>query len=351
MLKALAPSLTRLCWHSGLLRGFQHLAEETQLRRRADGPPIFPYISKRRAPNFQILTYHRLTVSHDPFFPGLSAEVFAQHVRFLSENYCLVDLGHLVRDLRSGQPIPSNAVALTFDDGYRDNFDLAFPILRQYQAPATIFLTTGFVGGNNALWNDKVSFSLRQTRCRHLSFAYHGEHYYPLVTIEDRLSASEKLRTLLRQVPHADRLAIMGDLFAQLHVDSFQDIGGDALTWDQVRQMKKNRISFGAHTVTHPILSHLPLCDAKREILESKQKIEQELDTPVELFAYPDGGPGTFDDAIINIVREAGFTAAVTTMFGTNTARTNCYSLRRSGLVETELPAFAGKLCWYKFAL
>src|SRR5437867_13338652 len=108
MRRTILSTLTRICWHSGLLRGLNFIADEAQLRRSSTGRPVFPYITRRRFPNFQILTYHRLAENPDPFFPGLSAEVFTRQVAFLAKHYRVVDLGDLVRQLEIQRTVPKN---------------------------------------------------------------------------------------------------------------------------------------------------------------------------------------------------------------------------------------------------
>src|SRR5206468_10272524 len=137
MQKVIQSALTKFCWHSGLLFGLQRAANEVQLCHGVRSQLAFPYISRRRLPNFQILTYHRLTAKPDPFFPGIPVEVFARHVGFLAKRYSLMNRVELIRRMDDGKDIPKNAVALTFDDGYHDNYHLAFPLPQLYQVPAT----------------------------------------------------------------------------------------------------------------------------------------------------------------------------------------------------------------------
>jgi hypothetical protein len=131
-------------------------------------------------------------------------------------------------------------------------------------------------------------------------------------------------------------------LLAQLDIHDFGELGESMLTWGQIRRMKQNGINFGAHTVTHPVLSRLPLQQAREEVLDS---------APVDLFAYPVGRLVDFNDDLKALVRGLGFKAAVTTVFGANTAQTDRYALHRGGPDEEDLAVFASKQCWYNFAM
>lgn len=343
--------LTRFCWRSRLLYGFERVANEAQLHRGKNGHWLFPYVSRRRLPNFQILTFHRLTSQPDPFFPGLPVEIFANQVEFLARHYTLADLAGLIRQLDNGRAIPKNAVVLTFDDGYRDNYEFAFPILQRYQIPATIFLTTAFVSRQDVLWNDKICFALKHTKCTEMTINCDGERHFWLHTMKQRLAAAKEILWHLFHVPHAEKLAFIDGLLTQLAIHDFGELWESMLTWDQIRRMKKGGVNFGAHTVTHPVLSRLPLDQAREEILRSRQTIEREIDAPVDLFAYPVGRPVDFNLGLKALVQELGFKAAVTTIFGTNTTETDRYALHRGGLDEEDLAIFACKQCWYKFSM
>jgi peptidoglycan/xylan/chitin deacetylase (PgdA/CDA1 family) len=342
--------LSKACWHSGVLCVLRRLASVAQLRQGPSGRAIFPYIARRARPNFQILTYHRLATNHDPFFPALPVDIFARQVSYLSKYYQLVDLSQLLKWMQNGNPIPPNAVVLTFDDGYRDNYDLAFPVLQQYRAPMTLFLTTGFLDRRDVLWNDKVCFALKYTKHRQLIIPWDQKQHYNLETESQRLASMHEILWVLRHISHEDRLRYIEELLTALEIRDFGFLWESMLTWDHVRQMHARGISFGAHTVTHPILSRVSLDQARQEIRQSKQAVETELQTPVELFAFPVGTRVDFSRDLKTVVQEEGFLGAVTTVFGTNTAATDRFELRRTGAPsESTMAIFASKHCWYKF--
>jgi peptidoglycan/xylan/chitin deacetylase (PgdA/CDA1 family) len=344
-------ALAQVTFHTGLVNGLKHLAGGAQLKRGSDGTAAFPYVMRRKRPNFQILTFHRLTRRQDPFFPALPMEVFCRQVKYLARHYQIVDLAQLLRRLRNQEPIPRNAVALTFDDGYRDNFDLAFPILKQFGVPMTLFLTTGFLNREDLLWNDKVCFALKHTRKRQVELSCDRGKCYMLGTEEQRLRAAAELLWFLRHVPHDERDRSIDELQALLGIQDFDYLWNNMLSWEQVRTMYHHGIRFGSHTVSHPILSRLPLAQAREEIVNSKVAIQNELGAAVELFAFPVGTTADFNVGLCAVVREAGFLGAVTTVFGTNTALSDPYALRRIGTLEyPRIGDFASRHCWYKFA-
>jgi peptidoglycan/xylan/chitin deacetylase (PgdA/CDA1 family) len=260
-----------------------------------------------------------------------------------------VDLRELVSRRSAGEPVPRNAVALTFDDGYRDNYELAFPVLRKWQVPATIFLATSFIDQLDVPWNDKIAFALRHTRRPCLDFE-HGrrQHSYDLTGTAQKLQARDEILWLLRHIPHGDKQLLIGTITTALGVTDFAPLRESMLTWDHVREMHRSGIAFGAHTITHAYLTRLKPPEARNEICGSKQRIEAVLDSPVALFAYPAGTEADFNDDIKGEVRKAGFEAAVTTVFGFNDADTDLYALRRGGSAEHDQALFALQQAWYK---
>ena len=149
---------------------------------------VSPHLSRR----FQILGYHKVSPDEHPFFEPLPPDIFEKQMQFLKSCYRVMSLQELVDRSARGE-VPERAVAITFDDGYRDNFELAFPILQKYQIPATIFLTTAFIDRQDILWNDKVCFALKRTKRREIAIGCNGGCHFALRTKEERLAAAKEI--------------------------------------------------------------------------------------------------------------------------------------------------------------
>jgi peptidoglycan/xylan/chitin deacetylase (PgdA/CDA1 family) len=298
-----------------------------------------------RTPTFQILTYHRVNDEQDPFFPSLPTAVFEQHMAYIARSCTVLTVEDLVTRARGGS-LPRNALAITFDDGYRDNLTHAAPILARYGLPATIFLTTGWIGTGEVPWFDQVALALKGTR-RVLFEAPWGETV-SVATPPERIRALYRSLGYLKQLPDTE---FRRDLQQVLHAlgptksDGLRDL---MLTWAEVRTLAGMNFSIGAHTVTHPILSKVGPRRAWEEIQGSKAMIESACGRPPRAFAYPNGRPEDYNHTITQMVREAAFVCAVTTRFGANTRDTSPYELRRGGPWEYHRPSFALKLAWYR---
>jgi len=246
--------------------------------------------------------------------------------------------------LRQGRA-PRNALALTFDDGYRDNLTHVAPILKRLGLPATIFLVTGYIGTPNALWFDRVAMAFKNATARRVAVG-HGR-MLPLGTVRERLLALDAALAHLKLVPDEDRLPAVDHLISALHPGAPERPKRLMLSWDEVGALRGLGFSIGAHTVTHPILSRLAPARAWEEIQGSKAAIEKTLGEPVSAFAYPNGGVGDYNDTVKELVRAAGFSCAVTTRRGLNDRDTPALELRRGGPWELHLPTYALKLAYY----
>ncbi|HEY7697700.1 MAG TPA: polysaccharide deacetylase family protein [Vicinamibacteria bacterium] len=285
------------------------------------------FLSLTRPRRFLILCYHRVNNDGHPFFTGTPVTLFRRQMEALRRHFTVLPLGELAERARH-RDLPRNGVAVTFDDGYRDNYENAFPVLRELDLPATIFLTTDAVDGNSLLWHDRVFDAFHRTRRNEARFE---DQVLPLGAADRAASLTIVLARLRRSSP-PERDRRIESLLEELGIGPGAPGGWEKLTWHQVREMASHRISFGAHTLDHPILTFVSEEEARRQTRRSKERIEAELGSKVTMFAYPNGAPSDFDPAIQRIVLEEGFSLAVTTIFGANDESTSPYSLRRTGM-------------------
>jgi peptidoglycan/xylan/chitin deacetylase (PgdA/CDA1 family) len=330
----------------GLLRLFLALTSRFQLNKNSLHEIVFPYLRRRAHRHFQILMYHRVNNEADDIFEGVPTKEFAAQMEGLNRYYTVLPLEELVERALVGD-VPPNSVAVTFDDGYRDNYEHAFPILKQYGIPATIFLTTGVIGRPGILWHDVVFELFRRTAVT--SVEIEGRHY-PLLSRPDRQQSLFTALKILRRLSPQERNEHIARMAASLDVSIGSDYGPKMLTWEQVGEMTRAGVTFGAHTVSHPILSRMPLDKAIQEIETSKSTIEHKLGRKVRSFAYPNGSREDFTEALKGSLKEAGFRCAVTTMWGINGRSTDPFELRRMWLWDNDVTMTAFKLGWYKFA-
>ncbi len=277
-----------------------------------------------------VLMYHR--VHPDPHVLSVSPESFEAQVRFLKEYAHPVTLSEVVDARRRGLGLPPRSVALTFDDGYQDNYVHAYPILRRYEVPATFFVTTGMVQARRHFWWDRVQQGMKPSD----AVARAWPAIAPALAGRDRASQIGIVTETLKQVPtHAARDLIDAICHPLVPTDDV------TMTWDQIRLMAADGMEIGSHTVTHPILSMQAPEEAAWEVRQSKLTLERELGLPIRHFAYPNGRSCDFSRDVIAHLEDAGYQSACSTMEGVVTRRSEMYALERVGIYhDPSLPRF-----------
>jgi peptidoglycan/xylan/chitin deacetylase (PgdA/CDA1 family)/CelD/BcsL family acetyltransferase involved in cellulose biosynthesis len=337
---------TAACYlYSGLPALTRRIRDRYQL---SIGPAGKLSWEKRSQGAARIFYYHRVNNSNDPFFPAITNSHFEQQMRYLARYYRVLSMTQLIRHLQEGDSEP--VVAITFDDGYADNYHNAFPILRRFALPATIFLTTGSLDSCEPLWFEQLAEAIKKTAREFLDVEIDAPRRLWMRTREERLASNQEIFDRLREVEDSERRLRLAEILRKLGPVTTGERTDKMLTWDQVRWMKANGIDFGGHTVSHPFLSRLSTASAAWEISECKRRIEQELQAPVEYFAYPSGREQDLGVTSKQILRSAGYRGAVTTIWGANYRATDPMELRRGGPWETNAALFAYKLDWYQLA-
>ncbi len=274
-----------------------------------------------------ILMLHSISERPSPFGLSDSVEWFDRFCELAAEAYDVMPLAELESRRRAGT-LPARAMALTFDDGYADNHDLAWPVLRKHGLPATLFVTTGTVGGAKLLWFRRVAFIFETAQPKELPVTV-GPWTFPLDTEGDRVASAQRTAEALKKMPAAQREEVIAEMAEAFGVTDFSPLQREMVTWDQLRAMDAAGFSVEAHTVTHPILSAEGIDEAAREIAESREVLSAELRRPVELFAYPNGKTEDFTDDVARAVERAGFRAAFTAEFHAASPANDPYKVPR----------------------
>ena len=217
---------------------------------------------------------------------------------------------------------------ITFDDGYKDNYIYAYPILKKYNVPATIFLTTGHIGTTKPFWQNKLAYIIRKTNRDSIEIEGFGK--YQLYTQQERSRAIIHIKNKLKTLRHEEIQTQIEEMESLLDVKALYSLPEDLfLDWDNVREMANYGIDFGAHGITHAQMTKINLEQARNEISLSKKKIEDEIGRPVTSFSYPNGD---FDEDIKQILQDEGFTCGISTRRGTCNTKSDRWELKRIGV-------------------
>lgn len=273
-----------------------------------------------------VLMFHRVTPVPDTLFPDeMHAERFDRLCASLKRWFNVLPLADAAQRLREGR-LPSRSLCITFDDGYADNCEVALPILQRHGLTAAFFITTGFLDGGR-MWNDSLIETARACRLAELDLDDLGLGRHPLGGFQARRQAAQALIRGVKYQGVARRLALCAQIAERAGVELPTDL---MMTPAQVASLRRAGMEIGAHTLSHPILASLGEAEARAEVLGSKAYLEALLGERVGLFAYPNGKPGEdYSPATVELVRELGFDAAVSTEWGTTRRGDDPMQIRR----------------------
>lgn len=301
-----------------------------------------------------VLMYHRMLRSprEEPVFvqPGMyvSTDTFRRQAAFLKEKFHVLPLAELVERIETGKSV-GGCCAITFDDGWRDNFTHAFPVLQEFQLPATVFLATGFIGTNRLFWPEELAFYLQQSEVRSKPRQSQVVDRFLSKVADDKNAEDfiENAILTLKSWSPGEREEVLEHLrLACPAVPRVRPL----MNWEETKEMQSSAlISFGAHTSNHVILDQVSQEQAEEEIACSQQEIENRLGVRAEFFAYPNGN---FTSSLQAILKKHGFRGAVTTRKGWVGAGEPLFEIPRIGMhedVSRTIPLFLARILLERF--
>ena len=269
-----------------------------------------------------------------------STENFEKQVKFLSKSYNIISLADFANHIKKKIPFLPHSLIITFDDGLKNNFINAFPILQKYNATATIFLMSGYMGTSKITWYEKISYFINKISLA--EFVEEFKRKFPDYGIlMQKINQNDQLMFIVSmfkyKIDDKERNSFIQGLFSKFKITIDQEKLKDIfLSWEEIRKMDEAGIMFGSHTSTHPVLSMLNYENASREIVESKKIIEAELDKNINLFAYPYGDKDSFNSNIKEILINNNYSCAVSTIEGFNNPNSDLFELKRICVVNEE---------------
>lgn len=288
-----------------------------------------------------IIMYHGLTDQKDQLgnYHGkhLHIQTFRKNLQFLKGYYPIISLKAFVDHCLLKTPIPKNSVVLTFDDGYESNYILAYPVLKEFNAHATIFLSTDFIEQKQFIWPNRIEYAILTTRHSSLRLPLNNEEMvFDLSQDSAKKEAIHDIKTLLKPLDNTQKNDLLDIIERSLEQRLMFNAATPAihrpLTWQQIKQMaQSNLVDIGAHTCSHAILAQCTPDLMNEEIIIPKKTIEERLNTECSLFCYPYGGEGTFNSLTKECLRRSGYRCALTTINGKNSVHSDLFTLKRLG--------------------
>ena len=301
-----------------------------------------------------ILAYHRiLPDDKQSILPYISVnpKQFEKHLLFLKTIFRVISLDEAATLLEKPGDLNENCVVITFDDGYRDNYDYAFPVLLRQGVTASFFVTTGLIGTDKMLWPDMVRQIYYGSNDKKNSFlkTRQANHNRPPESVSLKIKEVKRTITGLKKLNEDEKRDWIQRVAKARGLDLGHSKGFKMMSWANLREMSDRGMIVGSHTVNHPMLRTLAEKELDTELRQSKAQVENSIGCHVKHFAYPNGTQEDLSPLILDSVKRAGYTSAVTTMRGSNCPGTDLFSLRRTGVYRSDgVPELVLKLCFEK---
>ena len=299
-------------------------------------------LSRNKRPRFLMLCYHRIGTGGIPYYSHLPSGEFEKQMAYV-RRYCrVISLDQLVSELEEPCTLEPSVV-VTFDDGYLGTYTEAFPILRKYRIPASVYLAAGCIESGEVGWYDRLFLTMHRLPP--------GPFTYPPLNLrflldsqESRMAAGLAILNHLRSISDSDRRRICIDLESIVNLPE-SELSGRMMSWDHAREMQQHGIRFEAHTMNHPVVSRIDAETLESELKGSKELTEKRMGKEVRHFAYPFGKPEDYGAKAPGVVQRCGFSSGSTTVVGVNNDSVDRYQLRRVQIGEnTSISLFAFRL-------
>ena len=267
-------------------------------RRRADSTLV-------------VLNYHRLWPGREPGHTAFDSNVFClcqaafrDHVKWFKRHCRIISEEDLIDAFQTGSLPRGPSIMITFDDAYRDFYELAYPVLRDLDVPATLFVPSGMIEDRKLGWWDVLAFLVKRTSRTH--FLYRGER---VDLSGDRNAAVQSFLQKVKLTEAEDMEALLVEMRNLLDVSgpSAEEQDEQLMTWEQIHAVAQDGIRIGSHAHSHRILSGLTSDEQQEELAVSRRTIEANTGAGVRSISYPVGGAMHFNDATIDAAREAGY--------------------------------------------
>ena len=284
-----------------------------------------------KASHLPIIVHHRVLDRPDPLLPDtIDARALDEHCEMLARLFTVLPLDEAVEMAAQGV-LPRRAVSITFDDGYRDNLDIALPILKKHGLTATVYLASAFLDGGRMFCDTAIECA-RRLPSGEIDLSAFGLGRRHVSDLSSRIRIGGDLNDVIKYRPIQEREALCERIESLVDEPLPDDL---MMTSEQVTRSSREGITFGGHTVNHPNMAGLDAETARREIVHNREAITSLTARPPRSFAYPFGKPGTnYTTSTMALVREAGYTSAVSMSWGVATVDSQRFQLPRFGPAE-----------------
>jgi len=320
--------------------------------------PCFLYLQLHRVFQFLnrnkviILMYHGFTDKENHVgienYQGkhINIEIFRAQINYITKNYNVISLEQYINYCNKKEEFPKNSIIITIDDGYKSNYTYAYPIFKEFDIPATIFLTTDFIYNKNYLWVDRLEYAINNTKKKKLELEItNKKESFDLETFNGKIVCDKTIRLKLKSNDNEIIDKFIQEVEDKLDVQLSKTLDVpqiyEPLKWDEISEMiNTSKVDIGSHTHKHILLANYDNEVIMNELSLSKKIIQRKTGVNTRLFCYPNGAIGDFNEKTKLAIKKSGYSCALTTVRGTNNAISDLYELKRFGVDNTDLKFF-----------
>ena len=289
-----------------------------------------------RSAKILILTYHRILpkVKFNPLNTIISLRIFHKQIDKLVKKYDIVSLSEAVNQCKIGSAKAKIQIVLTFDDGYQDNYEVVYPILKQKGLPATYFIAPDYIGIKNSLWDYEIFKILYNNRNLH-KINIGGKDISQNI-FQSRLFFIFSIIERIKSLDSNSRQKFLEIFRNEVQEKEINDYLSDkCMTWDQIEELSLNDMEIGSHGLTHSSLARIPFDEAVQEITRSKEIIENNIKKKCIYFAFPFGSKKDYNSELIDYIKNAGYQACLLNTHGYNHIKKDAFCFRRIIMEDT----------------
>lgn len=303
--------------------------------------PLVFYLLFRKKDKILVLLYHRVCEPEHPFKAAVSPAHFEEQIEFLRKHFKVVSVREALGAMDQRE-IPNRPLAvITFDDGYRDNFETAYPLLKKYSLPAAFFLAAGSIGNQEPIWTSRVDLLFKNTSQEDLTLGtLSPPRRYQLGSLQERMKVCHEVKNEMKKVPEAGRQVILKELEEKagslLQEDPEKD--SEMLSWEEVRHLAEDPlVEIGSHSLSHRMLANLPPDEVTRELEESKRMIEAQIGRGIDYLSYPGN---SCNPGVQKLAERAGYRAAFAVDRSLSSFKEGRFALKRIHVEDGPLHFF-----------
>jgi len=265
----------------------------------------------------------------------VSKKTFEKHIRYLTKHYVIISLEQYIESRHGIPALPRNALVITFDDGFKDNFEIAFPLLVQYRCMATFFLIGCTLQPREMIWLHRLYNAIDSIQDKIMEIHIGGFQKKYFITPKGKRDMMQDVRSHLKGMSKAQRAGFLDEF--EKHIAYKSDSENFYLTGSEVNIMMNKGMSFGVHSMEHPVMAQLDDADAEYEISMGKNILEKITGAGKIPFAFPFGGRGTWSSSSLDLLKKHQLSCGLTTIEGMNGPGTDIYALKRIEIGEYTL--------------